>query len=112
MYVYIANVQYSMLSHLCCCDSCTAAVVAGAAVAVVEDCCWGALVGAVVTGVACRMILPMVTKYRQTNRQTNTRTHTHTIYILNYTTQIHSCTETLHLHTDIHNTNHITLTAD
>ena len=42
------------ISNLCC-DSSTAVVVAVGGVVVEEDCCWGALVGAAVAGVAYKI---------------------------------------------------------
>ena len=55
------------MSYLCGCDSCTGVVVAATVVAVVVvvgvDCCWGALVGVVVAGVAYRSIMLITGTY-------------------------------------------------
>ena len=89
MYNYMQSMLITLLmllislSHLCCCDSCTATDVVTDAVAVVvvvgKDCCRGALVGAVVVGFAYRMIY----QWTHTNARVrvHTRTHKHSLLI-------------------------------
>ena len=110
---YTCTEGKNKVSYLCGCDSCTGVVVAATVVAVVVvvgvDCCWGALVGVVVAGVAYRSIMLITGTYiwtmlytqvhntaptcghTHTHARTHTRTHTHT--------QTHAYTHTIHTYT-------------
>ena len=111
---YTCTESKNMLPHLCGCDSCTGGVVAATVVAAVVvvvgvDCCWGALVGAVVAGVAYRLIILIASIYTLLHTQvhntaptcghTHARTYTRNTHADPPTHVTHTYVPTQHIHT-------------